>query len=83
MANKKAEIIIQVAGTANTGKSTIGMIVQAALEQCGIEAQLFDLEEQHPDFADVAKVTERMDAIAKKTKVRIEVAQLTRASIND
>ena len=80
---KKAEIKITVGGHAGVGKTTVAMIVQAALDQCGIETQLFDLEEQHPNFTDAAMVSERMDAIAKKTKVRIEVAQLKRASMND
>ena len=78
---EKAEIKIVVASTAGIGKSTVAMIVQAALEQCGIEASLFDIEEHPEKFTDPAEVLDRIDAISKKAKVRIEVAQLTRSSI--
>ena len=77
----KKEIKIIVAGHADTGKSTIGMIVQSALEQCGIEAALFDIEEQSEAFTEQDAVIQRMEAIGEKTKVRIEIAQLPRASM--
>ncbi len=76
----KQEIKIIVSGTAGVGKSTVGMIVQSALEQCGIETKLFDVEEHLDEFTEPAIIVRRIDSIAEKTAVRIEIAMKHRRS---
>lgn len=76
MEPEKNEILITVAGNAGVGKTTVAMLVQAALAQCDIEATAYDTALQTEDMADATKVADMIEAVSKKTKVRIEVKPL-------
>lgn len=72
---------IRIEGTANSGKSTIAILIKEALDKAGIESKILD-EEMFIDFYEQGAQSKRIEAIKKRgLQVEIEVNQLNRVGL--